>query len=158
MFWLSSHCNEFIDGGWFLAWRRAAYAVVLCLSVGRTIRLPFCRSQAGIVSKLLDESSWFLARMLPFAYTTLCYKKVGYLKLWTLTIMPRQFDRVANKTRQRSSLLTTPTTVDTSCTLGVDSLLQVGRPKCFRPNTSICCGFAVRVPSVVQQLTRFRLK
>ena len=33
-------------------------------------------SQAGIISKRLDESSWFLAWMLPFTYSTLCYKEI----------------------------------------------------------------------------------
>jgi len=44
----------------------AVYAGVVCLSV----RL----SQAGVVSKRLDESNWLLARRLSF--TTLCYKEI----------------------------------------------------------------------------------
>ena len=35
-------------------------------------------------------------------------------ELWTWKISPRQVDRVVNNTRQRPSLLTTPTTVDAS--------------------------------------------
>ena len=58
------------------------YSVVLCLSV----RL----SQAGVVSKRLDESSWFLAWRLPSTFT-LCFKEILvfpkirllYPKLWT---------------------------------------------------------------------------
>ena len=45
----------------------AVFAVVLCLSV--------CPSQAGNVSKQLDESSLFLARSLPSTCPTLCYNK-----------------------------------------------------------------------------------
>jgi len=36
------------------------FLFVMCLSVRLSVR-PFCPSQAGIVSKRLDESSWFLA-------------------------------------------------------------------------------------------------
>jgi len=36
-----------------------------------------CLSQAGIVSKRLDESSWFWARRLRSTYPTLCYKEIG---------------------------------------------------------------------------------
>ena len=35
-----------------------------------------CPSQADIVSKLLDESSWYLTRKLPSTYPTTCYKKI----------------------------------------------------------------------------------
>ena len=49
-------------------------------------------SQAGIVSKRLDESSWFLAWRLPSTYPTLCCKEIWVslkisvglcYKLWT---------------------------------------------------------------------------
>ena len=46
----------------------AVYAVVACPSV----RL----SQAGVVSKLLDESSWLLALRLLSIHLTLCYKEM----------------------------------------------------------------------------------
>ena len=41
----------------------AVLAMGLCLSV--------CLSQVGVLSKQLDESSWFLARELPFTRPTL---------------------------------------------------------------------------------------
>jgi len=78
-------------------------------------------SQASLVSKRLDESSWFWHG--DFHLSKLCYKeifispKLGYFsltlcsKLRTLKISPRHVDRVVNKTRRRrrrSSLLTTP--------------------------------------------------
>jgi len=50
----------------------AVFAVDLCLFV----RLSVCPSQAGIVSKQLDESSWFLARRLPSTDPTLCCKEI----------------------------------------------------------------------------------
>jgi len=52
---------------------RAVYVVVVCPSVCLSVRPP----QAGIISKRLDESSWFLARMLFFhLYPTLHYKEI----------------------------------------------------------------------------------
>jgi len=42
--------------------------VSVCLSV--------CLSQVGVLSKRLNESSWFLARELHLTYPTLCYKKI----------------------------------------------------------------------------------
>jgi len=46
----------------------AVYAVVVCPSTRP--------SQAGIVSKQPDESSWFLAWRLPSIYSTLCCKEI----------------------------------------------------------------------------------
>jgi len=43
-------------------------AMALCLSV--------CLSQVGVLSKRVNESSWFLARELHLTYPTLCYKKI----------------------------------------------------------------------------------
>ena len=63
-----------------------------------------CLSQAGIVSKRLDESSWFWARRLRSTCPTLCYKEIGVSpkirvlplglchKLWTWKISPRKVD------------------------------------------------------------------
>jgi len=50
----------------------AVYAVVAFPSVRPSIRL----SQAGIVQKRLDESSWVLAWKLNSTYPTLCYKEI----------------------------------------------------------------------------------
>ena len=40
------------------------------------VRLSVCPSQAGVVSKRLDESSWFLEWRPPSAYPTLSYKEL----------------------------------------------------------------------------------
>ena len=48
-------------------------------------------------------------------------------KPWTSKILPWQVDPVVNKTRRRSSLLTTPATVDASW-LDAHSLLHIGQP------------------------------
>jgi len=48
-------------------------AVVVCLSV--------CPSQAGVVSKRLDESSWFLAWRLPSTSPTLGFRNLGTSKI-----------------------------------------------------------------------------
>jgi len=56
-------------------------------NIFHTVRPYLCPSQAGIVSKPLNEPSWFLARRLPPTYPTLCYKeswvspKLGYFPL-----------------------------------------------------------------------------
>ena len=52
---------------------RAVYAVVVCPSVRLSVCLSVCLSQAGIVPKRLDESSWFLARRLSSTCPTLRY-------------------------------------------------------------------------------------
>ena len=88
------------------------------------VHLSIRASQAGIVSKPVDESSWFLAWRLPATYPTLlCCKEIWVSKkfecfplglcpkLWTYKISPWQLDRIVNKSRRRRwqwSLLTTP--------------------------------------------------
>jgi len=63
----------------------AVFAVVVCPSVCLFVCPSVRSSQAGIVSKRLDESNWILVRRLPFTYPTLCYKQIwvsprfGYL-------------------------------------------------------------------------------
>ena len=120
-------------------------------------RYLLCQSvrplQAGIVSKRLDESRWFLAWRLPPAYPTPCCKEIwmspeicvlpprNFLPNSGLkTVSPRQVDRVINKTRRRrrrSSLLTTPIRQSTSR----GCLLQVGQLQPSDFITLICCGF-----------------
>jgi len=85
-----------------LRYASAVYAVVMCLSVC----LSVCLSQVGVLSKRLDESSWFLTGRLLFTYPTLCFREFMYFqkygvlslepcaKLWTLKISPQQVDRV----------------------------------------------------------------
>jgi len=61
-----SNNNQFI----FIArhYASAVFAVIVCPSVRP--------SQAGIVSKRLDESSRYLVWRLPFTHPTLCYKEI----------------------------------------------------------------------------------
>ena len=102
----------------------AAYAVV--------VRPSVCLSQAGIVSKRLDESSWYLAWELPSTYPTLSCKKIWVSSLWNfvpktsalLTNRLRKFrhgklialSTTCRRRRRRSSLLTTmrQSTIDES--------------------------------------------
>ena len=63
----------------FLTARRyasAMYAVVMCPSVCPSVRPSVRPSQAGILSKRLDESSWYFARRLPSTDPTLCCKEI----------------------------------------------------------------------------------
>jgi len=97
----------------------ARYMPSLCVYV--------CLSQVGVLSKRLNESSWLMALELPSTFhlprrsdEMLVGPKIKvlsrrfYPKLWTQKISPRQVDGVVNKSRRRSSLLTTLTTVDAS--------------------------------------------
>jgi len=81
------------------------------------VRLSVRLSQAGTVSKRLDESSCVLAWRIPSTCPTPCCKeirlspKIRVLPPGTLSQTVRTSDRVVDKTRrrrQRSSLLTTP--------------------------------------------------
>ena len=105
----------------------AVHAVAVCPSVCRSVR----PSEAGIVSKPLDESRWFWARRLPFICFTLCCKeirvspKIRVLPHWnfvTNSLLRKfchaQIDRVVNTTRRQSSLLMTPIRQSTSHDFG----------------------------------------
>ena len=50
------------------------------------VRLSVRPSQAGIVSKRLDESSWFMVWRLPSTYPTLCYKEMSVSS--KITVLP----------------------------------------------------------------------
>jgi len=102
----------------------ARYLVSSCLCLSKCSSV----TKNGIISKQLDESSWFLAWSLPshFHYPTLCCKDIKVSKkikvLSSVTLFQtldlqkfcREVDGFVNKTLRRSSLLTTPTTVDAS--------------------------------------------
>ena len=135
---------------------------ILSPCVRPSIRL----SQAGILSKRLDESSeclehgGFLPPIPHWVIRKCVYLlKLGYFplelcpKLRTNKISPRQVDRVVNKTRRRrrrrSSLLTTPIQQSTSrgCLLQTDQMW----PSNFTP-------FVVDLSyNLFLQLTRFWL-
>jgi len=56
-------------------------AMLARYSLSSSVRLSLCPPQACIVSKRLDESSWFLAQRLPSTYPTLTVtRKFGYLQ------------------------------------------------------------------------------
>jgi len=80
--------------------------VVACPSVRPSVSL----SQAGIVSKRLDESSWFLACGLPSTYPTLCCKdiwissKISILASGTLSRTP-DLEKFAAASRSRCQQL-----------------------------------------------------
>jgi len=133
----------------FTTARRYASAVlaVSCVRLYPSVR----PSQAGIVSKRLDESSWFsapvhLSHTVLFGYL----QKLGYFppELCAKLISPRQVDDVVNKIRQRSSLLTTPMRQSTSR----GCLLHVGQLQCSNSVTSICCGFVVQLVSTIDKI------
>ena len=100
----------------------APYTLSSCTS--QSVCLSVCLSQAGIVSKRLDERSWFLAGFFSHLWSILHWvtRKFGFLKskgklafytsLWNLSDSEpldrefRQVNCVDNKTRRRSSSFT----------------------------------------------------
>ena len=93
------------------------------------VYLSVCPSQAGIISKRLDKSSWFWVLRLPSTYPTSCYKEI-----WAspkLAFVPNSvftdlenFSTASRSRFRRSSLLMTPIRQSTSrgCLLHVDQL------------------------------------
>jgi len=119
------HVTESVNLAHTLCWRDICCVTAL-LFVRPSVCMSVCLSQAGIVSKRLEGSSWFLACRLPSICPTLFCEEVRiptkkrvlpsgtFSKLRTMKISPRQVDRVVNKTRRRSNLLTTPIRLSTS--------------------------------------------
>jgi len=97
-------------------------AVTLCICC-RHVSFPSVRpSQAGIVSKWLDESSWFLARRLPSTYPIVCYKEIWVSPkkqctfLWNFTPNLKNFATSRSRCQQNSSLSSsTVELVDDTC-------------------------------------------
>ena len=76
------------------------------LSSCRSACLSVCLSQAGVVSKRLDEWSWFLARRLPSTYTTLSCKEIWVspkLRYFCLELCPKLWTLKNFATASRSS-------------------------------------------------------
>jgi len=123
------------------------------VSVCPSVRL----SHAGIVSKRLDESSWYLAWMLPSTYPTLCHKNIrlspnqGY---FPVELCPKLY--VRKFCDCKSIVFSSKFIDDRACW-----------PRSRRGWTHIVHyafvgrfvgGFVVRlVPTVAQRLARFRL-
>jgi len=122
-------------------------ALCLCLSVSGASRSSI---------ETADESSWFSAWELPSTYSTLCFKEIripleitSVFPSETLSqtphfeILPRQVNRIVNKTRRRSrrsrrrsSLLTTPTytTVDESWLFATSRSTCIHKMRCTDTN------------------------
>jgi len=90
-----------------------------CGTSAMTLYPSVCPSQASVVSKRLDESSWFLAWRLRSTYPTLSCKEIGVspkkmsTSLWTQKFSPGQLSRPrCQQTYRRSSLLTVDHTYD----------------------------------------------
>ena len=104
----------------------ARYLLASYMSVRLSVRPP----QAGIVSKRLDESSWFLARRLLCTYPTLCYK--AYKEIWvseklgTLCQTPdlQNFATASRSCCQQNSSTSTTAEVDDTYTT-IDRVVAV---------------------------------
>jgi len=98
----------------FTAQRNAMLARYVLLS--SRVRPSVRPLQVGVLSKRLNESSWFLACELPLTYTKLCCKKIRVPpKIWVLPSRTlRQtldFENFTGATRRWSPWIT-PTTVE----------------------------------------------
>jgi len=154
--------GEWID---FYRYASAVFAVVVCP--------PVCPSQAGVISKRLDESSWFLAWRLPSTYPTLRFKEIRVsleIRLLPSETLPQTLDlenfataspwciSVVNKTRWRPTLWIAPTTVErvvAGCTKFITRWLTVTLLLHYFALFWTCrtsCSY-----TVMQQLARFRL-
>jgi len=130
-------------------------AMALCLSVHL--------SQASIVSKQLDKSSWVLAWRLPFTYPTLCFREIWACpKIRVLpsgTVPNSGLENFATPSwsgQQNTSTL--ELVVDRTYSGRRHAWLFIAHRSTVILNsiTSICFRFVVQlVPTVVQQLTRF---
>ena len=88
-----THSNNYIR---FLRHHSPPFLLRDAMLVQYLLSSCVCPSQARIVSKRLDESSWVMICRPPFTYSTLLCKEIGYLqkygyfplglcrKLWTL--------------------------------------------------------------------------
>jgi len=112
-------------------------------------------SQAGIVSKRLDESSWFLAWRLPSTYPTLRYKEIWVspkIRVLPSGTLSQTSDLENFATVSRSRCITTRRRRRRS------SLLSTSRGcKCHPLTTLICCGFVVQLVSTVDKILTDRV-
>jgi len=127
----------------------AVYAVVVCPSVRP--------SQAGIVSKRLDESSLILARVCALLRKNWVSPKIGVLLPGTLSHTP-DIENFATASRSRcrknsssSSSSTVELVDDTYTTIDESWLFTTSRPNC-NPLTPICCGFVIQLVSTVYKI------
>ena len=111
-------------------------------------------SQAGIVSKLLDESSWFLVWRLPSVHPTLCCKEIfispKVLPSGTLCQTPDSATASGSRCQQNSSSSMMVEFVnDTYTTI---CLLQVGQLQPSNSITLTCCAFVVQLVLTVDNI------
>jgi len=136
----------------------------MCLSVG----LSFCLPQAGIVSKRLDKSSWLLAWKLSFTYCTLRYKKLSISKYKGTSVWNFVLNSGLRKFFQGRSIVLSTKLADSrvcwrhlwrSTRRGWTHVVYYTSVDCnpLTPLHQFCSGSVLQlVPTVVQQLTRFR--
>jgi len=81
-----------------------------------SVHSSVCPSQVGVLSKRLNESSWFLARELHPTYPKLCYEEIWVppkIRVLPSGTLPQTLDlQCDQRTRLQSSLWITPTTAE----------------------------------------------
>jgi len=150
-----------LTGGLFNARRyvSAVYAVVHCQSVRLSVCSSVCPSQAGVVWKRLDESSWFLAWgfLPPIPHCVI--RKFGYLQklgYFSLELRPQNFITACRSRCQQHSSSSSSSTVefvdDTYTTVDESWLFTTSRSTVILQLHSICCGFVVKFVSTVDKI------
>jgi len=145
-----------------LVFYREVLAMALCLSVC----LCLYSSQVVVRSKRPSESSWFWYGSFVRPILHRVMEKFGYPKIRVLppgTLSQTQdLENFATASRsccqQNASSVELTGRIYDGRRVVAGSTYFIARPSSVRCNYATCCGFVVqRVPTVVQQLTRFRL-
>jgi len=127
-----THSNNYIR---FLRHHSPPFLLRDAMLVQYLLSSCVCPSQARIVSKRLDESSWVVICRPPFTYSTLLCKEIGYLqKIWVLpsgtlsqTLDLENFS-TASQSRCQQKSFTVELVNDGRRIVAVQCLLHVGQP------------------------------
>jgi len=137
----------------------AVFAVIVCPSVCLSVRL----SQAGVLSKRLDASSWYLAWRLPSIYPKLCFKEIWISP--EIRVLPdgnlsqtsdlENFVAASRSRCQRNSSSSSSMVEfvdDTYTTVDESWMFTTSRSTVTLQLHSICCGFVVQLVSTVEKI------
>ena len=137
----------------------ATATLCICCRRPLSVCLSVCPSQAGVVSKRPDESSWFLECRPPSAYPTLSYKelwvspKTKVLPSGTLSQTPDLEDfATASRSRCRQNSSSSSSTVE----LVDDTYTTVdkSRSTAMQPSLTPLLRFVVQLVSTVDKCSR----
>jgi len=160
--WMSVRCPSLKPGAFL-----PSDALLARYLLSSCVRPSACPSQAGIISKRLDKSSWFVAWRLPFTYPTVCFKEFGYLqklgyfplehcpKLRTSTMDAASRSRCQQNSSSSSSMV--EFVDDTYTTIDESWMFTTSRSSVTLRLHSIFLGFVVELVSTVDKILTGRL-